>query len=91
MSDTPEAFSVEVNGARYEIDPGSITLGERRTARMEFAKLGGDTDGFDYLAGLIWLAVRRVHPDITLPQILDAVTVGSLEPPKVVDELSPEA
>ena len=91
MSDkTDAAFAVVVNGARYEIDPNTITLGERRTARMEFDKLGGQSDNWDYLAGLIWLAVRRVHPDFTLQQVLDSVTVGSLEPPEV-DELDPKA
>ena len=92
MSDNPAPFSVEVNGARYEIDPASITLGERRLVRIEYAKLDGgvDADGWDLMAGLIWLAVRRIHPEFTLQQILDSVTVGSLEPSEA-DELDPKA
>lgn len=86
MADIPEAFKVEVNGQYYDVDLLSFTLGERRTIRLELAKLDGDTDGYDFTAGMIWVTVRRDQPDITLQQILDGVTIGALVPAEVAED-----
>jgi hypothetical protein len=84
-----ESFSVDVNGRVYEIDPRHITFGERRRIRVELAKLEGESDGFDFTAGLIWTFVRRVEPDITLEQIMDSVTLGEAVE-SVIDDADPE-
>ena len=90
MSSPPEAFSVEVNGRVYEIDIRHITFAERRQIRVELAKLEGDSDGFDFTAGLIWTFVRRNDPDITLAQIMDAVTIGQAMTAVVDGDADPE-
>lgn len=87
---TPEAFTVEVNGRKYECDIQHITFAERRRIRIELAKLEGEPDGFDFTAGLIWTFVRRVEPDISIEAIMDAVTLGEAMT-AVVDDTDPEA
>lgn len=91
MSDRPERFSVEVNGKRYDIDLMMLTLGERHRMKVELANLDGDADGWDFTAGMIWAFVRREQPDITLVEIMDAVTVGAVADGVEVAADSPEA
>ena len=90
MSDTPEAFKVEVDGSVYDIDIRHITFAERRQIRVELAKLEGDSDGFDFTAGLIWTFARRVNPDITLGAIMEAVTIGQAMASVLDDDADPE-
>lgn len=86
MSEIPETFTVEVDGKRYDVDLLAMTLGERRTMRLELAKLEGETDGWDFTAAMIWLVVRRDRLDVTLQQILDGVTIGAVVPTEVAED-----
>lgn len=92
MSDKPERrFSVEVNGKRYDIDPMMLTLGERHHMKVEIAKVDGDPDEWDIYGGMIWAFARRDQPDITLVDIMNAVTVGDIVNAAEVASDSPEA
>lgn len=67
-------FKVTVDGETYELD--RLTLGEARVLKHEFdmhsLDLLDSTDP-DHLIGLLYLAMRRKHPDRTREAIMASV------------------
>lgn len=84
---------IEVNGETLTIDNRSMTMRERQVLRAELAKLPVEADQQDWVAGAVWIAMRRNDPTITFDDVCDSLTVGDVSDLEVIEPEgdSPEA
>lgn|GEM_PF-5748958 len=73
------------------VDDRTFTIGERRKARTALAALGGESDELDVSAAAVWIVLNRAHPDVTLEDVLDNLTVGDFLDAAAAKDDSPEA
>jgi hypothetical protein len=78
-------LAIEVNGERVTIDTRAMTIRERQTLRAELAKLPVDADQQDWIAGAVWIALRRDTPDLTFGEVCDSLTIGDVSDLEYLD------
>ena len=53
--------------------------------RAELAKLAVEADYQDWVAGGVWIAMRRSDPTLTFDEVCDSLTVGDVADLEMVD------
>jgi hypothetical protein len=87
-----EAIQLKVNGEVVVIDPRTLTGRERQKMKRAIAAIDYEPDDADALYITIWIVMSRTDPNLTLDEVLDAVTIGDLERAETASgDDSPEA
>ena len=86
-------MAIEVNGQRVTIDNRSMTMRERQTLRAELAKLPVEPDQQDWIAGAVWIALRRDDEKLTFDDVCNSLTIGDVSDLEIIEPEadSPEA
>jgi len=77
-----EVMRLKVDGVELVVDVDTLTMGERRQARIGIAAIeerdGIESDELDQFVSFVWVVLKRTRPEVTLDEVFDAVDIGSL-------------
>jgi hypothetical protein len=94
MARQKQTMKITVAGEPLLIDVMTVTIKERSQA-MRALKADPDLDPADELtltAGVVWIVARRSHPELTLDEVLNSLTLGDLaDASSTEQDDSPEA
>lgn len=77
------------DGTEVLCDQKTLTMAERRLAKQELKRLE-DPDDMEALVAFLWVVMRRDDPSVDFLELMDRVTVSTLQDAEVGDA-TPEA
>jgi hypothetical protein len=90
---TPGTTRDEATAAKFILNDGtevlcdvrSLTMSERRAAKNELKRLD-DADELEATVAALWVVMRRDDPSLDFLDLMDRVTVATLQDGEPVDE-----